>query len=101
MPADDAAPTTITLYWRPACGFCSSLRRDLEGSGLPIVEVDIWEQPDGAEVVRSVAGGNETVPTLVIDAPGRPVVGLVNPSAREVVAAVAEHASDLLPPSGG
>ncbi|WP_422392164.1 glutaredoxin family protein [Nakamurella antarctica] len=34
--------------------------------------INIWSDPDAAAFVRSVAGGNETVPTVVID--GRAVV---------------------------
>lgn len=83
----------ITVYWRPACGFCASLRRQLEHTDLTYTEVDIWDDPDGAATVRSYAGGNETVPTVVVGRPGSPeAVGLVNPSARQVVAAVQAHA---------
>lgn len=89
---------TVTLFWRPACGFCASLRRDLEGSGLPIVEVDIWSETNAAAVVQSIANGNETVPTVLIGAADDPTrVGLVNPSAAQVFAAVAARAPHLLP----
>ena len=76
LPAMDATPSRIDLYWRPGCGFCSSLRRSLDALGVERVEHDIWSDPHAAAVVRSHAGGNETVPTVVIDG-----VGLVNPSA--------------------
>ncbi len=82
----------ITLYWRPGCGFCSSLRRSLDGTGLEILEVDIWQDPDGAAVVRRFARGNETVPTVVIGAiESDTAVGLVNPGPVEVLRAVAGH----------
>ena len=42
---------------------------------------NIWEDPADAAVVRSLANGNETVPTIVIDD-----IGMVNPSADEVIA---------------
>ena len=45
--------------------------------------VNIWEDPEAAAFVRSVADGNETVPTVVID--GHPIV---NPAPRLVVAAL-------------
>jgi glutaredoxin len=84
----------ITLYWRPACGFCASLRRQLEQTDLTYVEVDIWSDPDAAATVRAYAGGNETVPTVVIGEPlSAEAVGLVNPSVREVLAAVERRAS--------
>ena len=88
-PAD---PTRIDLYWRPGCGFCSSLRRQLDQLGVERVEHDIWTEDGAAEIVRQHAGGNETVPTVVVGD-----VGFVNPSARELVAHLAEHAPHLLP----
>jgi len=44
--------------------------------------INIWQDADAAAFVRSVAGGNETVPTVIID--GQAVV---NPPPRRVVAA--------------
>lgn len=73
----------VTVYWRPGCPFCSRLRRDLRGLGLPVTEINIWDDPSAAAVVRSAANGNETVPTVVIGS-----AALVNPSARAVVEAV-------------
>ena len=69
-----------TFYWRPRCGFCVSLRRDLERSGVALEERNIWEDEASAAFVRSVANGNETVPTVVVRGKA-----LVNPSARQVV----------------
>jgi mycoredoxin len=76
-------PARITLYWRPGCMFCRRLRFVLWWHHLSVRQVNIWRDPDAAAFVRSVAGGNETVPTVVID--GRP---LVNPAPRQVIAAV-------------
>ena len=56
----------IVVYWRPGCPFCSSLRGGLHRAGLPFREVDIWSDRDAAAFVRSVARGNETVPTVSI-----------------------------------
>lgn len=96
--SETGAVETITLYWRPACGFCAALRRELESSGVPIVEVNIWDDPAAALVVQSIANGNETVPTVLIgDASAPDRVGLVNPSAAQVLDAVAAHAPHLLP----
>jgi mycoredoxin len=72
----------VTVYWRPGCPFCSTLRFGLRRTGLTYEEVNIWDDPDGAAFVRSVAGGNETVPTVLIGD-----TALVNPSARQVVEA--------------
>lgn len=92
--AADASPTSpVTLYWRPGCGFCSSLVRGLERHGLEFEQVNIWEDEDAAAFVRSVANGNETVPTVQVGQ-----TAMVNPSAPDVLRAVADEAPDLLPP---
>ena len=78
-----AAPA-ITVYWRPGCGFCSSLLRQLDRYGLPYDQVNIWEDPEGAEFVRSVARGNETVPTVSVGS-----TAMVNPSIDQIVTLLA------------
>ena len=67
----------IDFYWRPGCGFCIRLDRSLSKAGIPMTKRNIWEDPDGASVVRTHARGNETVPTVVIDD-----VALVKPEPR-------------------
>jgi glutaredoxin len=79
--ADATGVAPVTFFWRPGCGFCSRLRRDLVGAGVELDERNIWEDPEAAAFVRSVARGNETVPTVVVRG-----TALVNPPAREVVA---------------
>lgn len=49
--------------------------------------VNIWRDPDAAAYVRSVAGGDETVPTVTVA--GR---ALVNPSKRQLMEAVRAYA---------
>ncbi len=85
MPDDDPAPDpkTVTFFWRPGCGFCTRLRTELVGAGVALDERNIWEDADAAAFVRSIARGNETVPTVV--AGGR---AMVNPPAAQVVAAL-------------
>ena len=80
----DAAPATpeITVYWRPGCGFCRMLRSSLHRAGVATTEINIWDDPSAAAMVRSAANGNETVPT--VEVAGR---FLVNPSAKQVMAA--------------
>lgn len=82
----------VVVYWRPGCGFCASLRRQLERAGVPHRLVNIWDEEGAAAVVRSIANGNETVPTVVVGP-----VGLVNPSVHEVLAAASEHAPGAVP----
>ncbi len=69
----------VTVYWRPGCGFCARLLSDIERAGLPHRKVNIWDKPEAAEFVRSVARGNETVPTVTI---GKKA--FVNPSLRQL-----------------
>ncbi|MEU9298965.1 glutaredoxin domain-containing protein [Streptomyces sp. NPDC048269] len=70
----------ITVYWRPGCTYCIKLRTQLRLTRTPYRKVNIWRDPDAAAFVRSVAGGNETVPTVrVTSAAGRESV-MVNPS---------------------
>jgi mycoredoxin len=78
---DHATTTDVTMYWRPGCGFCSMLRRDLTKLGVAFAEINIWDEPDAAAFVRSVANGNEIVPTITVGS-----MALVNPAAEEVLA---------------
>lgn len=82
----------MVVYWRPGCPFCISLRLQLRLTRLEYREVNIWKDADGAAFVRSVADGNETVPTVTVA--GRP---MVNPSKRRILATVRDHAPHLLP----
>jgi mycoredoxin len=74
----------VTIYWRPMCGYCEVLKRDLDRRGVPYADVDIWADRAKAEVVKAATGGDEIVPT--VEVAGR---FLVNPSADEVEAALA------------
>jgi len=90
-PGSAGPATAVVVFWRPGCSFCASLLYQLEETDLPVALVNIWEDERGAATVRSIANGNETVPTVVVGE-----VGLVNPSMRQLMAAVAEHAPHLL-----
>lgn len=82
----------VTVYWRPGCPFCTRLREDLRVMGLPVREVNIWADPSTAARVRSLAGGNETVPTVTIGERA-----LVNPPASAVLAEVRRAAPGFTP----
>ena len=94
--ADDRTPhdgdTEVVVHTRPGCPFCTSLRGGLRRHGVDFREVDIWQEPEAAALVRSIADGNETVPTVVVG----PWTA-VNPGAAEVVAAAEEYAPGRLP----
>jgi glutaredoxin-like protein len=76
---DTTAPT-VTFYWRPGCPFCNALAGGLQQAGVAFEPVNIWDDPAAAAFVRSVAGGNEVVPTITVGS-----TSLVNPSPAAVV----------------
>jgi mycoredoxin len=100
-PAGLGTGAAVTVMWRPGCPYCAMLLRGLERTGLVFDRVDIWEHPEAAAWVRTVADGNETVPTVRIAAPGAEsgtdALALVNPSPRAVLDAVARLVPDALP----
>lgn len=73
----------VDYYWRPGCPFCMMLERKLSKANISLTKHNIWDDPEAAKFVRSVADGNETVPTVVV---GDQI--WVNPSASVVVNAV-------------
>ena len=76
----------LTMYTTTWCGFCKNLKRQLAKAGVEVTEVDIERDPEAAKFVEEVNGGNQTVPTLLF-ADGST---MVNPSAKEVQAHLAE-----------
>lgn len=92
--AVDGRIDAIEVFWRPGCPFLEGLGRRLDEAGVPVNLRNIWENPDDAAIVRSIANGHETVPTLIVGP-----VALVNPSARLVMATLRNHAPHLLDPA--
>jgi mycoredoxin len=78
-------PPQVTVFWRPGCPYCWRLRTKLKRAGIHVDEVNIWEDPDGAAFVRSVTGGDETVPTVCIG-----TRSLVNPSPGDLLKMISE-----------
>ncbi len=79
--ADDLPAALIENFdgvW--VVGVVGSMSKENLREGVP-VEVNIWESPTGAALVRRHAHGNETVPT--VDVAG---TMLVNPASSTVVA---------------
>lgn len=72
----------VTIYWRPMCGYCETLKGELAQRGVPFKTVDIWEDRSKAEIVRGVTGGDEIVPTVQVGDQF-----FVNPSVDEVIEA--------------
>ena len=95
MTSAPAAPSpSVTVYWRPGCPYCGSLRRGLRRAGVATEEIDIWSDPEARAFVRAHADGTETVPTVDV---GGTV--LVNPSARRVADLAAEAGIPTAPPT--
>ena len=81
--AKAAAEGRVVVYWRQGCPFCKRLQLRLGRRVGDVVWVDVWADPDASAYVKSVNGGDELVPTVVIA--GRPHS---NPAPREVLAAL-------------
>ena len=86
----------ITVFWRPGCVSCARLRSGLLAAGVQTHEVNIWQDEKAAEAVRSVAHGNETVPTVTI---GTTI--LVNPSLKSVLAEIGRQSVERPIPAQG
>jgi mycoredoxin len=61
LPADGA----VTMFSTTWCGYCRVLKRAMDREGIPYTEVNIEQQPQAADFVMEVNGGNQTVPTLL------------------------------------
>ena len=72
--------TTVTMYSTPWCGYCDRLKSQMDREGIRYEVVDIEAHPEAAEIVMSVNGGNQTVPTLVFPDGS----ALTNPSVAQV-----------------
>ena len=72
----------LTMYSTSWCGYCHRLKSQLDREGIAYEVVDIEQQPDAADFVMSVNGGNQTVPTLKFDDGS----ALTNPSLAQVTA---------------
>lgn len=73
----------VVVYWRRGCPFCRRLQLLLGRRVRDVVWVDVWADPEASAYVRSVNGGDEVVPTVVIDG-----VPHTNPPPRRVLAAL-------------
>src|ERR1700694_5897604 len=87
MTVGDAPLTVYTTSW---CGYCLRLKTVLKADGISYTEIDIEINPEAADFVASVNGGNRTVPTVKF-ADGST---LTNPGAREVKQKLAESAAN-------
>ncbi|MEO7147984.1 MAG: mycoredoxin [Terrimesophilobacter sp.] len=56
---------TITMFSTTWCGYCTRLKSQLAKAGVRVTEVNIEEVDGTAELVASLNGGNQTVPTVL------------------------------------
>ena len=80
---------SVTMYTTPWCGYCHRLKSQLDREGIAYDVVDIEQDPASAEIVMSVNGGNQTVPTLLYP----DGTAQTNPSLAQVKAKLAEPAA--------
>ncbi|WP_372699149.1 mycoredoxin [Arthrobacter sp. JSM 101049] len=59
------AAGTVTMFTTSWCGYCRNLKKAMDADGIAYREVNIEEVAGTAEIVESVNGGNQTVPTLL------------------------------------
>lgn len=78
----------LTMYSTTWCGYCYRLRTQLDREGIDYTVVDIERDPDAADYVMSVNGGNQTVPTVRFD----DGTALTNPSIVQVKERLAARA---------
>ena len=76
---------TITMYSTTWCGYCRTLKAQLDRAGIGYNEVNIEQVPEAAEFVMKVNGGNQTVPTVLFP----DGTASTNPSLAEVRARLA------------
>lgn len=55
----------ITMFSTSWCGYCRRLKGQLDREGISYTEINIEEVEGTAELVASVNGGNQTVPTVI------------------------------------
>jgi mycoredoxin len=78
-------PNAVTMYSTVWCGYCRRLKTQMDREGIDFVEVDIENDPAAADLVMSVNGGMQTVPTVVFPDGS----ALTNPSLAQVKAQLA------------
>ena len=77
-----SGPTAgLTIYSTPWCGYCHRLMKQLNREGVAYTAVDIEREPQAAQYVMQVNGGNQTVPTVVF-ADG---TAMTNPRVKDVL----------------
>lgn len=74
-------PTAFTLYSTTWCPFCKRLVSDLAKAGISYRNVDVDDDVDAGELVKSLNNGDRIVPTLVFPDGS----SMTNPTIHEVL----------------
>jgi glutaredoxin len=72
----------VVMYCRSWCGDCIRARMWLRANGVEFEEIDIEEEPEGAQMVRDIAGKIVT-PTFLVR--GEPVVSFDESRLRQLL----------------
>jgi mycoredoxin len=78
------------MYSTTWCGYCYRLKTQLDREGIDYTVIDIEQDPDAADFVMSVNGGNQTVPTVLFG----DGTALTNPTLAQVKERLALTAAD-------
>ena len=65
MPDTPATTAPVTIFSTTTCGYCRRLFAGLDAAGIPYDNVDVDQNPQAGEWVKSVNGGNRVVPTVL------------------------------------
>jgi len=83
----DLTGQEFVMFSTDWCGYCKRLKRQLDEVGITFREINVEQEPDSADFVEQVNGGNRVVPTLLFSDGS----SLTNPS----VVAVKEKLASL------
>ena len=61
----DLTGKEFVMFSTDWCGYCKRLKRQLDEVGITFREINVEQEPDSADFVEQVNGGNRVVPTLL------------------------------------
>jgi len=79
------AAGAITMFSTTWCGYCTRLKSQLDKAGVAYLDVNIEQVEGTAELVATINGGNQTVPTVLFPDGS----SATNPSLAEVTSRLA------------
>lgn len=65
MTAAAEEPIPLVIYSTTWCGYCRTLKRQLEDARIAFTEINIEQTPGAAEFVMGINRGDQTVPTVL------------------------------------